>query len=102
MFSDRSKFKLIQKDPALTSLKTVQNYVNAIFKRNKISEEEKKQLRPMAAQLARAHGLPKMHKAYANLPSFRSIIDTTSTPYYNIGKFLSSLLQPLAHNDYNL
>ena len=48
------------------------------------------------------HELPKTHKAYANLPSFRPIIDTTSTPYYNIGKFLSSLLQPLTHNDYNL
>ena len=73
-----------------------------MFKRNEISEEEKKQLRPIAAQLGRAHGLPKTHKAYANLPSFRPIIDTTSTPYYNIGKFLSSLLQPLTHNDYNL
>ena len=73
-----------------------------MFKGNEISEEEKKQLRPMAAKLGHAHGLPKTHKAYANLPSFRPIIDTTSTPYYNIGKFLSSLLQPLTHNDYNL
>ena len=102
LFSDRSKFKLIQKDPALTGLKTIQNCVNTMFKRNEISEEEKNQLRPMAAQLGRAHGLPKTHKAYANLLSLRPIIDTTSTPYYNIGKFLSSLLQPLTHNDYNL
>ena len=102
LFSDCSKFKVIQKDPTLTRLKTTQNYVNTMFKRNEISEEEKKQLRPMAAQLGRPHGLPKTHKAYANLPSFRPIIDTTSTPYYNIGKFLSSLLQPLTHNDYNL
>ena len=102
LFFDRSKFKVIQKDPTLTRLKTVQNYVNTMFKRNEIFEEEKKQLRPLAAQLGRAHGLPKTHKAYASLPSFRPIIDTTSTPYYNIGKFLSSLLQPLTHNEYNL
>ena len=44
LFSDRAKFKLIQKDPTLTQLKTVQNYVNTMFKRNEISEEEKKQL----------------------------------------------------------
>ena len=44
LFSDRSKYKVIQKDPTLTKLKTVQNYVNTMFKRNKISEEEKKQL----------------------------------------------------------
>ena len=102
LFFDSSKFKVIQKDPTLTQLKTGQNNVNTMFKRNEISEEEKKQLRPMAAQLGRAHGLPKTHKAYANLPSFRPIIDTTSTPYSNIGKFVSSLLQPLRHNDYNL
>ena len=102
LFSDQSEFKVIQKDPTLTPLKTVQNYVNTMLKRNKISEEEKKQLRPMAAQGGRAHGIPKTHKAYANLPSFRTIIDTTCTPYYNNGKFLSSLLQPLTHNDYNL
>ena len=102
LFADSSKFKVIQKDPTLTQLKIVQNYVNTMFNRNEVSEEEKKQLRRMAAQLGRAHGLPKTHKAYANLPSFRPIIDTTSTPYYNIGKFLSSLLQPLTHNDYNL
>ena len=92
LFSDLSKFKVIQQDPTLTRLKTVQNYVNTMFKRNGISEEKKKQLRPMPAQSRRAHGLPKMHKVYASLPSFRPIIDTTSTPYYNIGKFLSSLL----------
>ena len=63
LFSDRSKFKVIQKDPTLTRLKTGQNYVNTMFKRNEISEEEKKQLRPLAAQLGRAHGLPKTHKA---------------------------------------
>ena len=56
----------------------------------------------MAAQLGHANGLPKTCKAYVNSPTFRPIIDTTSTPYYSIGKLLSSLLQPLAHNDYNL
>ena len=56
----------------------------------------------MAVQLGLADELPKMHKAYANLPAFWPIIDTTSTPYYNIGTFLSSLPQPLTHNGYNL
>ena len=98
LFSDRSKFKVIQKDPTLTPLKTAQNYVNTMLKRKEIFEEEKKQLRPMAAQLGRTYELPKTHKAYANLPSFRPYIDTTCTPYYNICKFLSPLLQPLTHN----
>ena len=100
LFSDLSNFKVIQKNPTLTWLKPVQNYGNTMFKRNEICEE-KKQLQPMPTQLGCAHGLPKPHKAYSNLPSFQAIIDTTSIPYYNIGKFLSSLLQRLKHNGYN-
>ena len=102
LFSDHSKIKVIKKDPTLTRLRTIQNYVNTMFKRNEASEEKKKKLRPMAAQLGCTNGLPKTRKAYANLPSFLPIIDTTSTPHYNIGKFLSFLLEPLTHNDYNL
>ena len=33
LFSDRSKFKVIQKDPTLTQLKTAQNYVNTMLKK---------------------------------------------------------------------
>ena len=65
-----------------------------MYKGNKIYEEQNKQLRPIALELGRAYGLPKRHKAYANLSSFQPITDTTSTPYYNIGIFLSYLLQP--------
>ena len=34
------------------------------------------------------------------LPPFRPIIDTTNTPYYEVGKFLTSLLEPLTKNQY--
>ena len=59
-------------------------------------------MRPMSAQLVRAHGLPKIHKVFANIPKLRPIIDTTNTPYYKIGQYLSSLSQPLTINDYTL
>ena len=54
--------------------------------------------RPKSAKLARAHGLPKIHKLFENIPSFRSLIvnrhnrynalsfrpitDTTGTTHY--------------------
>ena len=59
-------------------------------------------MRPMSAHLGRAHGLPKIHKTFENLPSFRPIIDTTNTPHYGIGKFLSNMLQPLTINEYTV
>ena len=49
-------------------------------------------MRPMSAQLGRAHGLPKIHKVFANIPKFRPIIETTNTLYYKIGQYLPSYL----------
>ena len=100
LFSD--KIEIIKNDPTLTTLKTVQNYLNNLCKRNEITEAEKKQMTPMSVQLGRTYGLPKIHKVFANIPNFRPIIDTTNTPYYKIGQYLSSLLQPLTINNYFL
>ena len=102
LFSDKTRFKIIKNDRTLTRLKTGQNYLNNLCKCNEITEAEKKQMRPMSAQLGSAHGLPEIHKVFANIPIFRPIIDTTNTPYYKIGQYPSSLLQPLTINDYTL
>ena len=100
IFDDTSKFKKIEKDPTITRLKTVQNYLKTLCQRGEITESEKKAMRPKFAQIAQAHGLPKTHKPYERLPKFRPIIDTTNTPYYGISKFLSNLLNPLTENEY--
>ena len=42
-------------------------------------------------KLARAHGLPKIHKEYSNIPKFRLTVDTTGTPHYSVGKLLIKL-----------
>ena len=52
--------------------------------------------------MARAHGLPKIHKKFDPLPKFRPIIDTTGTVYSHVGRFLSTLLQPLTLNEFSL
>ena len=70
-------------------------------KRSEISESEFKFMRPKTASFGRAHGMPKTHKYFKDLPAFRPIVDTTTT-HYNVGKFLSSLLNPLTVNYYNL
>ncbi len=54
-----------------------------------------------AAKPARAHGLPKIHKSFKQIPKFRPIIDTTGTTHYEIGKYLSQLLHPLNTNEHN-
>ena len=84
IFDEASKFKKIEKDPTITRLTTVQNFLKTLCKRGEITESEKKGMRPKFAQIAQAHGLPKTHKLFEHLPKFRPIIDTTNTPYYGI------------------
>ena len=100
IFDDASKFKKIEKDPTITPLTTVQNYLKILCKRCEITKSEKNAMRPKFAQTARAHCLPKTDKPFQHLPKFRKIIDTTNTPYYGISKFLSKLLNLLTENQY--
>ena len=58
-------------------------------------------IRTKFAKLARAQGLPKIHKLFQIVPSFRPIIDTTSKTHYLVGNYLSELLSPITHNDYS-
>ena len=59
-------------------------------------------MRIKSAVVARAHGLPKVHKKFDKLPKFRPIIDTTGTAFSHVGRFLSTLLQPLTLNEFTL
>ena len=100
IFDDQRKFKKVYHDLTLRNLSTIQGYLSKLFNRGEFREDDKKLMRPRSAQIGRAHRLPKIHKEFTNLPPFRPIIDTTNTPYYEVGKFLTSLLQPLTKNQY--
>ena len=80
----------------------VQNYLNIfkLFNRGEINEDQKKLMRPKTAQIGRAYGLPEIYKPFQYPSKFRPIIDTINTTYHGIGKFLTSLLNPLAKNEY--
>ena len=102
IFDEKSKFTRLNEDPTSTRLNTLHNYLLTLRKRDEISESEFKFMRSKTASFGRAHGMPKTHKSFKDLPAFRPIIETTTTPHYNVGKFLSSLLNPFTVNDYNL
>ena len=102
LFGDKKKFKVVDRDPTITRVNTIQTYLNNIFKRNEITEEEKNGMRPKGGNRARARGLPKIHKEYDSIPKFRPIIDTIGTPYHGIGTFLKNLLNPLTQNEFTV
>ena len=64
MFNDQTKFKAIKDDPTLKRIGILQRYINTLFKRDEINEEEKKEMRPIGGNRTRARGLPKIHKGY--------------------------------------
>ena len=102
IFNDKKKFKVVNNDPTFRNLASVQNYLNTLVSRGELIENNKMEMRPKSARLGRAHGLPKIHKDYTNIFSFRPIVNTTCTVYYGVGKYLSNLLNPLTLNEYSL
>ena len=102
IFSDKRKFKEIKEDTTIRRVETIKTYINTMFKRGEITENEKKSMRTKGANRARARGLPKTHKQFDKIPPFRPIVDTTNTPYSGIGCYLKNLLYPLTLNDYSM
>ena len=102
LFSDRRKFKIVPDDPTPARLNSLQRYLKKLQKRGEITEDVFKRLRPQNAKPARAHGLPKTHKEYTDLPPFRPVIDTIGTTHSKIGKYLCEILKPLSTNEFTL
>ena len=102
MFSDRTKFHKTNEDPTFRGLNSLQQYLRKLKERKEISEKTYQGIRPQNGRLARAHGLPKTHKEFLNLPQFCPILDTTGTVHYHVGKYLSELSNPLTSNEYTI
>ena len=100
LFNDISKFMLLKENPTLRNLSTVQTYLDTLHERNEITLEDKIFMRPKFAQFGRSHGSIKIRQDYQDMPPFRPIVDTASTPHSGIAKCLSSLLNPLAIYNY--
>ena len=74
LFQDQLKFKQILEDPNPSSLTSVQRYLKKFNKRSELRNDTYNKIQPKSAKLARAHGLPKIHKLFENIPSFRPLI----------------------------
>ena len=70
IFADKSKFKSIDHDSTITRVENIKRYIQTMFNRGEISEEEKKEMWMKGANRARARGLPKTHKDFDRIPPF--------------------------------
>ena len=95
------KLKQILKDQTPSRLTSVQRYLKQLNKGGELTNDMYDKVRPKSVKLARAHGLPEIHKVFENIPLFRPIIETTGTTHHPVAElvYLSELLTPLTHND---
>ena len=63
LFSDKTKFQVLYKDPTLQSLHRTKLF-KYIIQSWGISNDKKKSMCPKFAKIGRAHGLPKTHKKF--------------------------------------
>ena len=102
LFADRTKFKILEDDPTNTRFASLQNFIGELKKRDKITDAQYKMMYPKNAKIGRAHGSAKVHKEFVRIPPLRPIVDTIGSTHYGVGKFITSLLNPLTLNGYNL
>ena len=91
IFLHRTKFHKIKinEDPTFRGLGSLQQYLRKLKERKETSEETYKRIQAQNGPLWRAHGFPKIHEEFVNLPKFQPIVDRTGTVHYRVGKYLS-------------
>ena len=89
LFKDQTKFKILDKASTITRMTTLQNYLRNLCIRGEISKAEFDQMTPKNGKKVEACGLLKIHKTFTNIPKFRTIIDTTESSHYLVGKYLA-------------
>ena len=71
-------------------------------KRGELPDAVYNTIRPKHAKIARAHDLPKVHKAFDDVPPFRPIIDTMGTTHSSVEKYLPEVLYSLTQNQFSI
>ena len=82
LFTNKTKFKQLDSDPTITRLSSLESYLRKLKNINETTETQFKLMRPQNDCTAKGTGLPKIHKHFNNLASFRPIIDTTGSAHY--------------------
>ena len=100
--SDRTKFKIIDKDLFKLIIKLEDHYnriLSTLKKKDVINDTTYNELYVRGSQPGVMYGLPKVHKVGIPLRPILSAIDTVN---YRLAKFLVPILKPLTTNEYTV
>ena len=78
----------------------MQRYLKEVDKSVELPDAVYKKMCPKHAKVPTTHALPKVHKAFDDIPPFRPIIDTISATHSHVGKYLSEVLYPQTKNQF--
>nr|VZI47564.1 unnamed protein product [Spirometra erinaceieuropaei] len=93
-FNDREAYTPIAEDPTKKQAASIKKKVNELTRKKLINPADSKFLTPNDTRIARAYGLPKVHKAGAPL---RIIVPLIGSPTYNLAKWLYKHLKHLTN-----
>ena len=73
IIDDRSKFKLLTKDPTSLGEGQLQRFLRKLKNEEFFNDDVCKSVYPTGSRQARMNGLPKSHKTFDSVPAFRPI-----------------------------
>ena len=102
ILSDITKFKQIDKDLTISRESKLQRALLSLKKKGFFSKIEYEKVYPSGSSVARAYGLPKMHKikVISDKLKLRPIVSSIKTYNYELSSFLGKLLSPCINKDY--
>ena len=86
------KFKIIEKDPTLTQLLSLQCCLETLMNPGKLKKKNVINIFLKVQNSACTHDLPNIEKVFQIIPMFRPFIDTIGS-YYFVGTILLNLLK---------
>ena len=103
LISDVKKFKELNEDPALTREGQLQRFPWKVKDKDLLVDNTYKEIYPSCSKSVTIYGLAETHNILSNDfqdLSFRRIVSSIATYGYNLGNFLSELLNPVTPNEH--
>ena len=102
IIKDSTKFKLLDNDMTLSRESKLKRFLLSLKKKGFFDKNDYDKIYPSGSSIARAYGLPKMHKLNSSNDKLklRPIISSINTYNYELSCFLAKLLDPCINKKY--